>query len=49
MEFVVDETADGETKVMGMGLRGLVGETTNNERQGGTIEEIAEVYWVKEN
>lgn len=46
-EFVVEEIADGGAKVVGVGLRGLVGETTNRERIGGTIQEIAEVYWVK--
>ena len=47
LEFVVQETEDEEAKVAGVGLRGLVGERTNRERIGGTIEEIAEVYWVK--
>lgn len=35
------------SKVVGAGLRGFVGETTIQEREGGTIEETAEVYFIK--
>lgn len=40
-DFVVRD--DGE--VLGFGLSGLVGETTNREKKGGSIEEIAEVWF----
>ena len=28
---------------IGMGIRGLVGETTNRERAGGSVEKLSEV------
>lgn len=47
VEFVMDPDIREGSKVVGAGLRGFVGETTIQEREGGTIEETAEVYFIK--
>ncbi|KAJ3521764.1 hypothetical protein NM688_g8973 [Phlebia brevispora] len=46
-EFVLEELLGGGSKVVGVGLRGFVGETTMLERAGGTVEETADVYFTK--
>ena len=40
-EFVLDESG---SKVLGVAVNGFVGETTELQRIGGTVEETAEVY-----
>ena len=48
LEFVTeDDLTGGAPTVIGVGVRGMVGETTNLERIGGTVEETAEVYFRK--
>lgn len=44
-EFMVEDGTEG-AKVLGVALNGLVGETTEAQRIGGTIEQTAEI-WLK--
>ncbi|GJE94211.1 beta-lactamase/transpeptidase-like protein [Phanerochaete sordida] len=45
-EFMIEDAGDGP-KVLGVALNGFVGETTELQRIGGTIEEMAEVWLAK--
>ena len=47
VEFVFEPTEARMVEPIGMGIRGLVGETTNRERAGGSVEKISEVYFTK--
>lgn len=47
LEFVLEEEEAGKVRVVGAGLRGLVGEMTERERIGGSVQETAEVWFVK--
>lgn len=46
-EFVVEASEGGHTEVVGMAVNGLVDELTERQRMGGSIEETAEIYFVK--
>lgn len=43
VEFVVESS-----KVVGFGLSGTVGEETDREKKGGSVEEIADVWFIRE-
>ncbi|GJE94196.1 hypothetical protein PsYK624_103640 [Phanerochaete sordida] len=45
-QFVIGDAGEGP-KVLGVALNGLVGETTELHRAGGTVKETAEVWLVK--